>query len=138
MSEKNFWHLLRNSLPLKMYRVENKVMRGMPDIHYINKKGKSGWIELKYIPNWPEKRVSTGLALNQVLWLNEYKKYKGRCWILIRIGRDFIGLINGEKSKQVYNRVSKVEFSNLLHWYKKGNMSKEDWRNLSETISSEN
>ena len=39
MSEKNFWHLLRNSLPLKMYRVENKVMRGMPDIHYINKKG---------------------------------------------------------------------------------------------------
>ena len=76
MSEKNFWHLLRTSLPLKMYRVENRVMRGMPDIHYINKDGESGWIELKYLNHWPEKRVSTGLALNQVIWLKEYKKLK--------------------------------------------------------------
>ena len=133
MSEKNFWHLLRNSLPLKMYRIENRVMRGMPDIHYINDKGSSGWIELKFLSNWPKKRVATGLSLNQAIWLSEYK---GRCWVLIRVGRDFIGLIDGKKSKQIYNRVSKTEFSNLLNWHKKGNMSKEDWRSLSEVISS--
>jgi beta-lactamase class D len=50
MSEKSFWRLLRNNLPFKTYRVENKVMIGMPDVHYIHK-GKTGWIELKYIPN---------------------------------------------------------------------------------------
>ena len=134
MSENNFWHLLRTCLPLKMYRVENKVMRGMPDIHYINKKGKSGWIELKYLDHWPEKRVATGLSLNQVLWLKEYKSYKGHCWVLIRISRDFIGLIDGSNSKEVYNRVSKTKFADLLHWHKKGNMAKEDWGDLSKVI----
>ena len=134
MSEKNFWHLLRTSLPLKMYRVENRVMRGMPDIHYINKDGESGWIELKYLNHWPEKRVSTGLALNQVIWLKEYKRHKGHCWVLIRIGRNFIGLIDGSNSKEVYNRVSKTKFSDLLHWHKKGNMTREDWVDLSKVI----
>ena len=48
MSEKNFWVLLRTSLSqnLKMYRVENRVMKGMPDVHYL-KEGKTGCIELK-------------------------------------------------------------------------------------------
>lgn len=135
MSERNFWHLLRKSLHLRMYRVENKVMKGMPDIHYINRKGDSGWIELKYIPDWPEKRVSTGLSLNQVLWLENYRKYEGQCWILIRVSRDFIGLIDGNNARKTYNRVSKGEFTKLLHWYKKGNMSKEDWIDLSKVIS---
>ena len=75
MSEKNFWSYMRGALPIKMYRVENKVSKGMPDIHFV-KSGNSGWIELKYLNHWPEKRVSTGLALNQVIWLKEYKNYK--------------------------------------------------------------
>ena len=43
MSEKNFWTLIRNNLPLKMYRVENRVAQGMPDVHYIGN-GNSGWM----------------------------------------------------------------------------------------------
>ena len=78
MSEKNFWVLLRTSLKqLKMYRVENRVMKGMPDVHYI-KDGSSGWIELKYIDKWPKTRVATGLKLNQCLWLKEYDENKGQ------------------------------------------------------------
>ena len=49
MSEKNFWNLIRTNLNLKMYRVENRVASGMPDVHYVSEKG-SGWIELKYVP----------------------------------------------------------------------------------------
>ena len=41
MSEKNFWSYMRGSIPLKMYRVENKVSKGMPDIHFV-KSGNSG------------------------------------------------------------------------------------------------
>ena len=43
------------------------------------------------------------------------KNYKGQCWVLIRIGRNFIGLIDGSNSKEVYNRVSKTKFADLLH-----------------------
>ena len=35
MSEKALWSLVRNNLPLKMYRVENRVMVGMPDVYFI-------------------------------------------------------------------------------------------------------
>ena len=54
MSEKNYWNFLRDNLGIKMYRVENRVGFGMPDVHYISEKG-SGWIELKYIPEFPKK-----------------------------------------------------------------------------------
>lgn len=54
MSEKNFWNLVRNNLDLKMYRVENRVAVGMPDVHYISEKS-SGWIELKFIPSLPKR-----------------------------------------------------------------------------------
>ena len=91
MTERNFWVLIRKSMKdLKMYRVENRVMKGMPDVHYI-KDGVSGWIELKYLTLWPKRRISTGLKLNQSLWLKEYDEHKGKAWILIRIGRDFTG-----------------------------------------------
>ena len=60
MSEKNFWNLVRNNLDLKMYRVENRVAVGMPDVHYISGKS-SGWIELKFIPSLPKKgKIKTG------------------------------------------------------------------------------
>ena len=103
MSERNFWVLIRNSLPIKMYRIENRVSKGMPDIHYINE-AKSGFIELKYLPNWPKKRISSGLMLNQSMWLRKYSENKGQSWVLIRIGRDFIALVDGKKSEELYNR----------------------------------
>jgi hypothetical protein len=135
MSENNFWVLLRVSLKLKMYRVENRVAKGMPDVHYL-KDGKSGWIELKYIPDWSPKRVSVGLRKNQVFWLKEYDENKGRCWILVRIGRDFIGLIDGKNAEKLFKRPSKNEFINLLSWNKRGNMKSEDWQDLANNIAS--
>jgi hypothetical protein len=136
LSESNFWVLVRKSLDLKMYRVENRVMKGMPDIHYI-RDGVSGWIELKYMPDWPKKRVSSGLMLNQCLWLKEYDERKGRCWILIRIGRDFIGLVDGKDAKALYDRPSTKDFHALLSWSKKGNMKEEDWKDLADVIAAQ-
>lgn len=134
MSEKNFWTLIRNSLALKMYRVENKVMQGMPDVHYI-RNGKSGWIELKYMDEWPKKRVACGLMLSQSLWLKDYKDHKGKCWILVRIGRDFIGLIDGKDAQEVYNRPSAKDFCELLTWKNKGNMTDNKWDELADVIA---
>ena len=134
MSEKNFWTLVRNNLPLKMWRVENKVMKGMPDVHYLTN-GNSGWVELKYLNKWPKKRFNSGVKLNQVFWAKEYIKRKGKSWILIRIDRDFTALVNGEHAMELYNRPSKTDFFEMCCFYKKGNMTKSDWHELAEHIT---
>ena len=135
MSEKSFWTLARNNLRLKMWRVENKVMKGMPDVHYLQE-GKSGWIELKYMSKWPKKRFSSGIKLNQVFWARDYIKKGGQSWILIRIAREFTALVNGKNAEALFDRPSKSDFLKICDFYKKGNMSEEDWDEISETIIS--
>ena len=134
MSEKNFWTLIRNNLPLKMYRVENKVMKGMPDVHYIDKQGNSGWIELKFLDSWPKKVLSIGLRMNQSLWLTSYARNKGSCWVLLKVGRDYTALMKGKDADKLF-RPSKKEFFNVVHWSKKGNLSKDDWLELCDVIT---
>lgn len=134
MSEKNFWTLIRNSLALRMHRVENKVMQGMPDVFYI-RRGSAGWIELKYIDVWPKKRVSCGLMLSQSMWLTDYSSHGGKCWVLVRIERDFIGLIDGKKAGDLYRRPSTTDFLELLTWQNKGNMTDQKWDELADIIA---
>ena len=135
MTERNFWVLIRKSMKdLKMYRVENRVMKGMPDVHYI-KNGVSGWIELKYLTLWPKRRIRTGLKLNQSLWLKEYDEHKGKAWILIRISRDFTGLISGKNAQLIFARPSRTDFFDLLSYKRMGNMTKENWQELSDVLT---
>lgn len=134
MSEKNFWVLLRNKLPIKMYRVENKVMKGMPDIHYL-KNGESGWIELKYIRYLPKKRVSAGLKLNQSLWAKDYVSRGGKSWIMIRIQRSHTILVKGEHSNFIYKRPNLKEILQISSWYKIGNMEDKDWDELASILT---
>ena len=134
MSEKNFWTLLRNNLPLTMYRVENRVAQGMPDVHYI-REGKSGWIELKYIDKWPKKRFVSGLRLNQAMWANKYISKEGKSWILIRVGRDFTVLVNGKYGRDIFDRPSKKHLMDICSWSKRGNLSHDDWTDLAATIA---
>ena len=134
MSEKNFWTLIRNNLPLTMYRVENRVAQGMPDVHYI-RESNSGWIELKYVDNWPKKRFVSGLRLNQAMWATKYVLNGGRSWVLIRVGRDFTILVSGNDSKQLFDRPSKKRLIEFSSWNKQGNLSSEDWKELADKIS---
>ncbi len=133
MSEKNFWTLVRNSLPLKMYRVENKVMKGMPDVHYV-KSGHSGWVELKYLKQWPKSRVNIGIKTTQCIWHKEYREEQGKCWVLVRIGRDFTALFDGNYSEALFKRPSRKDFISMALWYKRGNLTKEDWNQIKELL----
>lgn len=136
MSEKNFWVLLRTSMKkMKMYRVENKVMKGMPDVHYICD-GQSGWIEMKYLKSWPKTRMSIGLRLNQAMWLEEYAKNQGQSWVLVRIGREFLGLIHGREAKRLFDRPSRKDFFDMMSYWKRGNLNSEDWEEIQEIIGS--
>ena len=135
MSERTFWNYVRTSLPIeKMYRVENKVAEGMPDVHYLSN-GSSGWIELKYVEDWPQNKLSIGLRLKQAFWLNEYAANNGRCWILLRVGKEFIGLINGSSANQLVDKVDVPEFLDCLVYKKFGMMTASDWQELANVIT---
>ncbi len=135
MSESSFWALLRNNLPLKMYRVENRVMRGMPDVHYILN-GKTGWIELKYVENWAKRgRFTSGLRSSQTFWAEQHIIEGGKSWFLFRIGRDFMILIDGQKGKRLLERPAKKDVVEMATWHKQGNMSSEDWIELANVIA---
>jgi intergrase/recombinase len=136
MSEKSFWRLLRNNLPFKTYRVENKVMIGMPDVHYIHK-GKTGWIELKYIPKWFTKRtrkLNCGYKLQQALWAKEHIKHGGTNWILIRVSNDFIGLVHGRHAMQLQQKPYIRDFYDICVYQKRGNLDDESWNELAHAI----
>ena len=131
MSEKNFWNLVRDNCPVNMHRVENSVMRGMPDVHYI-RNGQSGWIELKYLAKWPSKRFASGLMLNQMMWNKQYREQGGNSWVLIRIGKEFTGLVADAES--LYGKPTIQEFMNLLTWFHSGNFKKENWEELAQIL----
>ena len=142
MSEKNFWNFLRNNLGLKMYRVENRVGVGMPDVHYISEKS-SGWIELKYVSEYPKKgRGRVGFRRTQQFWHRDYSNHGGKSWILIRVGRDSIFLIDGKNSERLLKGPSKSDMWNISDWVHIGNLGKEHWEQLrsiiNETESKEN
>jgi hypothetical protein len=84
--------------------------------------------------DWPRSRMSTGLKLNQSLWLKEYDEHKGQCWVLLRVGRDFVGLIHGRDAKRLFERPSRQDFFKLLSYKKLGNMKKEDWEELESIL----
>ena len=131
MSEKNFWNLIRENLPLRMHRVENSVMRGMPDVHYVGN-GHSGWIELKYLAKWPSKRFSSGLMLNQMMWNTQYREEGGNSWVLIRIGKEFTALVADAES--LYGKPTIEEFMGILTWFHSGNLKKADWESLAKNL----
>ena len=73
--------------------------------------------------------------LNQSLWLKEYDEHKGKAWILIRIGRDFTGLISGKNAQLIFARPSRTDFFDLLSYKRMGNMTKENWQELSDVLT---
>ena len=134
MSEKNFWALVRGNLDLNMYRVENRVSAGMPDIHYIDN-GITGWIELKYMENFPKKgRMRVGLKLHQSFWHNRYNDHGGKTWILIRIGRVGTYLVDGKHSDKIQKRPSPYDLLRMCSWKKRGNLTIGDWKGLKNVI----
>ena len=145
MSEKALWSLVRSNLALRMFRVENRVAAGMPDVHYVidSENGyiidrKSGWIELKYIEKFPKKgKVNIGLRKSQDLWIQKYTSMGGQCYILLRVGREKIFLINGKHSNILHKMPNHSAFLELPCWSHCGNMKEEDWKDLKFSIAHE-
>jgi len=137
MSEASLWTLLRTNLPITMYRVENKVSSGMPDIHYVGNNF-SGWIELKYIKDLPVKgKINIGLSRSQHLWHSSYNGYGGKSWIIVRIGRFALLLFNGKYASKIVKRPNYSDLEKCIQWGHWGNMKDDQWKNLAEEIKGE-
>lgn len=135
MSEKNFWTFVKKNLKLKMYRVENRVSSGMPDIHYISEEG-SGWIELKYIKELPKKgSVKSGLRRAQSIWHDAYQRNGGQSWILLRVGRRDVILINGCHALDISKGMTSVNFLRKSSWSHRGNFDEGIWDSLKGAIN---
>ena len=63
MSERNLWRYLQRNLKDNkslLMRVENSLYKGIPDVNYLID-GNEGWIELKYMPEYPKKDITVSL-----------------------------------------------------------------------------
>lgn len=97
MHESSFWRSIKTGLQkasnnkIYLQRIEDKLSSGLPDVHFCYK-GKTGWIELKQLPEYPIK-IDTSikiphLTIHQKQWHKNYYEAQGKSFALIKIKRD--------------------------------------------------
>lgn len=95
MTERALWHTMRKHLAPHgvLQRIEERGSAGVSDVHYMIR-GKGGWVELKYLPNWPKRRETPVRAphftLDQLLFIQNYTKAGGRAFMLLQVADEYI------------------------------------------------
>lgn len=103
---------LKKQLPsVHVQRFEDKYHAGIPDLNLCYE-GCEIWVEAKYIPSLPataDQIIKVGLRIEQTLWLNNRKRVKGNCLVLVRVGYDHWFAFNNQ-FKLLQNGVSVSDF----------------------------
>jgi hypothetical protein len=107
LPEKQLWADLNGVFPGHAERVENRVIRGMPDVVFTAD-GVSGWIELKA-------RFDSVLDPLQAAWIIRWWRAGGVVWILWRVAPKRIWLIHPSQAMFVAKKMpfQKEEISDL-------------------------
>lgn len=130
MSEAALWKALRSRLSKhgEMYRVENPIIPGTPDVHYAlrvdNCPGMrgQGWIELKYTPSLPAREttpVRYGWRPGQRAFLGRYWDLGGHAYVLAQVGREYLlhsGIAAAELGVGVSMTMNQLREISMLHW----------------------
>lgn len=82
MSEAALWNAMRVHCPLKMARVTDRLVDGIPDVNYTGRNGVAGWIELKYIRARDNSKIK--FRPTQPIWLMDWAKAGGRAWVFLK------------------------------------------------------
>lgn len=88
---------LMKEMKLDPISVENPAYPGTPDINYLH-----GWLELKQVEDWPVRGGPLRLphyTQEQRLWALRRMKAGGRCYLLLRVNRDWM-LFDGATAAQ--------------------------------------
>ena len=98
---------------------EDMLNAGVPDLSYSGG-GVHGWVELKWLEAWP-KRPGTVVRIphytkEQKHFLLSRGRAGGRCWLLLRVGREHL-LFDHEQAQKVGSliRVLTILHSHM-HW----------------------
>ena len=99
-------------------RIESSAGNGVPDVTFTVP-GKHGWMELKYIKEWP-KRITTKVKLplrpEQRLWINTRGQVANNIWVLCRIENSFY-LLNHRTADEACEGYNRVEWDKLCDMY---------------------
>lgn len=93
MRESDLWAYLRKGMIAKWHvsRIESSAGNGIPDVSF-GLPNKNGWIELKYIKEWPKRpatKVKLPLRPEQKHWIRNRGAISGNVWVLCRVQNDF-------------------------------------------------
>jgi hypothetical protein len=108
MKESSFWNTLRKKMvgEWQAYRIEpgTGTIPGIPDVVYAMSPTCAGWIELKYLKEFP-KRASTVVKIkhyspNQRLFLRKWGKLTGKAFLFCQVGKEYF-LFDWETAQHV-------------------------------------
>jgi len=116
--ESNLWVKMRSSIgpSVRMWRVENVVGTGMPDVLVIGDSVVTP-VELKAVQNYPARISKTpllggrGLSPAQKNWHKEWQANGGRSAVIIGVQRD-VYLIRGEHADEI-NQMTAPQIAEL-------------------------
>lgn len=97
MTETTFWSVIQPKLAPYGYleRFEPGIggRKGVADVNYILLKVE-GWVELKFLPEWPKKAVTPvtfpHFEYEQVRWHEARHAAGGRAGVLAQVGREYL------------------------------------------------
>lgn len=100
MKESSLWQYIRQGMLGKWHatRIESSSGNGVPDVSF-GIPGTNGWMELKYIKEWPVRdttKVKLPLRPEQKHWIKVRGCLSGNVWVLIRIENNFFLLDWGQ------------------------------------------
>ena len=97
---------------------EDKYSSGIADLSF-GAKGVNGWIELKIIASWNGDRPvkPSKYTRIQINWLNKRDRKGGRCFVMVKVARDYF-LLPAGKAKMVRSGMNKQGYMThcLDHW----------------------
>lgn len=140
-SERSLW--LRFKKGMKGYgdlvRIENPADPGTPDVNFCFS-GIEGMLELKEHHEYPKRDATrvfgpSGLRKDQIVWILNRCKSKGRVFILAQVDADLY-LVPGRLALE-FNEMSAKELYDNSLWKHHGNMGDADWIYLKGTICGE-
>lgn len=133
MSEKAFKAHVKRGLRkidprLHWQAIEDAYSTGIPDVSYAFSTGREGWIEFKYLKQWP-KRPDTIVRLDhftpeQRNWLTKRGKLTGRAFLFLQVERDYmLFMYNVVPKVGALNKAQLIQLA-YRHWRERINFNK--------------
>jgi len=95
-SEKSLWRTLNKNMNQnwEVQRVENLIGPGTPDLYYTLGKNSTGWLELKYLDDWPKKRPTPvkieHYTPQQRNWFRRHGSKGANVFLLLQVNKEYL------------------------------------------------